>query len=293
MYKKKTYIFSIIFVFLAIAIFTMNSAIAQKSTGTIRGEIINKPVTPSPKPAALKGSNKPVVKNKVTRSVNDSQNSVRFLLRPKNEAMIASQMNGVISDIKFNVGQRFKKGDVLISLQCGIQNAQLSAQKARMQEALLTHKSNQELLAGNAVSQYEVDITKAQFDQQKSLLSESNIIASLCRVKAPFSGGVVSVDVNEFETVSSGTPLLNIIDDSALVMSLNIPSSLINKVKKNNFFTIEVDETSNSYKAQVTGVSPAIDPVSKTIELRAALVKKSPELKPGMSGSAKLNFSQK
>ena len=71
----------------------------------------------------------------------------------------------------------------------------------------------------------------------------------------------------------------------------NIPSTFINKVNKGDFFVVDVDETAKSYRAKVTGVSPAIDPVSKTIELRAVLVQKSAELRPGMSGSAQLNFS--
>ena len=264
-------------------------AFAQKSSGTIRGEIINK----TPSSAQI---NIPAPKTEASRIPNitaKSRNDVRFLLRPNNEASIASQMSGVITDIKFNVGQRFLKGDVLVSLKCGIQNARVAAQRARVREASLTYQSNKELLAGNAVSQFEVDISKSQLDQQNASLRETSIVASLCLVKAPFSGGVVSVDVNEFETVSTGEPLLEIIDDSSLNMSLNIPSTFINKVSKGNFFTIDVDETAKSYRAQVTGVSPAIDPVSKTIELRAVLVQKSAELKPGMSGSAQLNFSAK
>jgi len=269
-----------------------NVAIAQKSSGVIRGEIIDNSELENAE--ILKENQlKQVVRDDVTRSVKTSKNDVRFLLRPKNEAVIASQMGGVISNIKYNVGQRFKKGESLISLRCGVQNAQLSAQRARVQEYTLTYQSNQDLLKGNAVSQYEVDIAKAQLNQQRALLKESSIVASSCQVRAPFSGGVVSVEANEFETISSGAPLLKVIDDSSLIMSLNIPSTLINKVNKGNFFTITVDETSNSYKAKVTGVSPAIDPVSKTIELRAVLVKKSPELRPGMSGSAKLDFSEK
>ena len=273
----------------ALSVVLAADAFAQKSSGTIRGEIINK--APSSVPINSQPSNAASIVSPTSNIAARSRNDVRFLLRPNNEAAIASQMNGVITDIKFNVGQRFKKGDVLVSLKCGVQNAQVAAQRARVREASLTYKSNQELLAGNAVSKFEVDISKAQVDQQNAVLRESSLVASLCLVKAPFSGGIVSVDVNEFETVSTGEALLEIIDDSSLNMSLNIPSTFINKVNKGDFFVVDVDETAKSYRAKVTGVSPAIDPVSKTIELRAVLVQKSAELRPGMSGSAQLNFS--
>lgn len=276
---------------LGLTLLFINNTYAQKSSGTIRGEIINPVEQVERKVVPVINKNNAVNKELQTSSIGSSKNRVRFLLRPQNEAIIATQMSGVISNIKFNVGQRFNKGDILVSLRCGMQNAQLEAQRARVREALLTYRSNKDLLAGNAVSQYEADIAQAQLSQQNATLKESKLVASLCNVKAPFSGGVVSVDVNEFETVSTGTPLLSIINDNSLVMSLNIPSTFINKVNKGKFFTIVVDETSKNYKAKVTGVSPAIDPVSKTIELRAVLVQKSPELKPGMSGTAKLNFT--
>jgi len=276
-------VFSVLFVVIA------TNAFAQKSSGTIRGEIINN--TPFQVQKNVQSSSPTSVIKSTPTITARKRNDVRFLLRPNNEASIASQMNGVITDIKFNVGQRFKKGDVLVSLKCGVQNAQVVAQRARVREASLTYQSNKELLAGNAMSQFEVDISKSQLDQQNASLKETSIVASLCLVKAPFSGGVVSVAVNEFETVSTGEDLLEIIDDSSLNMSLNIPSTFINEVNKGDFFTIDVDETAKSYRAQVTGVSPAIDPVSKTIELRAVLIQKFAELRPGMSGSAQLNFS--
>ena len=65
----------------------------------------------------------------------------------------------------------------------------------------------------------------------------------------------------------------------------------MNKVSNGNFFSVIVDETDKTYQAQIVGVSPAIDSISKTIELRAVLVDKTAELRPGMSGRAILNFS--
>ena len=274
--------------------FFVTGVFAQKSSG-----VINQPVSTvqTTQQLASKNSNdqlviKKQIEDDVTQSVSALENEVRFLLKPKQEAIIASKMAGEISKIYFNIGQRFKKGDVLVSMKCGLPNARLKAQRAKVREYTFTHKSNQDLLAGNAVSKYDVDISQSQLTHQRALLSEATLHVSNCNIKAPFSGGVVSVDINPFESVSSGIPLVKVIDDSEIVMSLNIPSTFINKVAKGNFFNIVVDETSNTYKAKVIGISPAIDPVSKTIELRAVLTERFPELRPGMSGRARLNFSQ-
>jgi len=75
-------------------------------------------------------------------------------------------------------------------------------------------------------------------------------------------------------------------------MSLNVPSSFVNRVKTEDTFTVVVDETGKTYAAKVVGVSPAIDPVSKTIELRAEVTEGLDELVAGMSGRANMDFSR-
>jgi len=124
-------------------------------------------------------------------------------------------------------------------------------------------------------------------------LSEQSILTNFCKIKAPFSGGVATVYVDKHAFIAQNTELMKLIDDSELLMSLNIPSKWVGKVQNNAFFSVDVDEVNKSYKAKIVGISPAIDPISKTIELRAVLVNKTKELKPGMSGTAILDFSAK
>lgn len=268
---------------------SVNNAFAQKSSGVISSQIPLSQIKSQQKNAD------PImrkeIRDNVTASASASSGEVRFLLRPKQDVLISSGMTGTISKISFNIGERFKKGQVLVSLDCVAENARLQAQNAKVKEYNYTYKSNLDLLAGNAVSRYDVDIAKSQLAYQRALYSEAQAIASACKIIAPFTGGVVSVEANAHETVSSGAPVIRLVDDSEMTMSLNIPSTWINKVQVGNFFTIIVDETANAYKAKVMGVSPAIDPVSKTIELRAVLTGRFTELKPGMSGRARLNFS--
>jgi len=224
---------------------------------------------------------------------NRFSDEVRFLLRPKYEVDIATQTAGIVERIEFNVGQRFKKGDLLVKLGCGAQFARLQAQRAKVKESNLNYKSNQQLLAGNAVSRYDVDIAKAKLDQERANLSEQSILTNFCKIKAPFSGGVATVYIDKHAFIAENTELMKLIDDSELVMSLNIPSKWATKIKNGTFFSVDVDEVKKRYKAKIVGVSPAIDPISKTIELRAVLVNKTKELKPGMSGTAILDFSTK
>ena len=260
---------------------TFNTTFAQKSSGVLDSDEVK-----------TYSTNVEQINDTVTKNAANAGNAVRFLLRPIREADISPNMTGTVSKIHFNVGQRFKKGDTLISMRCDSVNAQLKAQKARVQQYKLEFQADQELLQGNAVSRFTADKSKSSLDEQEALYSEALINYKNCKVIAPFSGGVISKEVQAFEAVTPSLVVMSIVDDSGLVMSLNVPSSYVNKVKPEDKFTVTVDETGKTYAAQVVGVSPAIDPVSKTIELRAAIVEGLEELVPGMSGRANLDFTR-
>ena len=259
----------------------LNTAIAQKSSGVLDSDEVE-----------AYSKNVEQINDKVTKDAANAGNAVRFLLRPIREADISPNMTGTVSKIHYNVGQRFKKGATLISMRCDSVNAQLKAQEARVQQYKLEFQADQELLQGNAVSRFTADKSKSSLDEQEALYSEALINYKNCKVTAPFSGGVISKDIQAYEAVTPSLVIMSIVDDSGLVMSLNVPSSYVNKVKPDDKFTVTVDETGKTYAAKVVGVSPAIDPVSKTIELRAAVVEGLEELVPGMSGRANLDFTR-
>jgi len=263
------------------SIAVINAAMAQKSSGVLDSEEVK-----------TYSSDVEQIDDIVTKDATNAGNAVRFLLRPIREADISPSMTGTVSKIHYNVGQRFKKGATLISMRCDSVNAQLKAQEARVQQYKLEFQADQELLQGNAVSRFTADKSKSSLDEQEALYSEALINYKNCKVIAPFSGGVISKEVQAYEAVTPSLVVMSIVDDSGLVMSLNVPSSYVNKVKPKDKFTVTVDETGKTYAAEVVGVSPAIDPVSKTIELRAAVIEGLEELVPGMSGRANLDFTR-
>ena len=266
---------------LLVSLLVINSAAAQKSSGVLDSEELEQYTNTVEK-----------IDDTVTQGAANAGNAVRFLLRPIREADISPNMTGIVSKIHFNVGQRFKKGNTLISMQCGSINAQLQAQKARVQQYKIEYQADRQMLEGNAVSRFTAEKSKSSLEEQEALYAEAVINQKNCKVIAPFSGGVISKEVQAYEAVTPSVIVMSIVDDSGLVMSLNVPSSFVNKVKPEDKFTVKVDETGKTYAAKVVGVSPAIDPVSKTIELRATLIEGLEELVPGMSGQANLDFTR-
>jgi len=224
--------------------------------------------------------------NQEPKPNNQQLNPIRVLVLPLVETTLSGEIAARIEKIRVDVGDRFKSGQELVIFDCEIYRAQLQKAKAEWEEARKTFEVNQRLDALRSVSELEMTVSESRMARAKAETMLREVQVKKCVVKAPFSGRVVKRKANPFEYVSPGQPLLEVIDDVHLTLQLLVPSRWLAQIKKGSRFRVHIDETGKDYKAQVTTVGARIDPVSQTIEIRAEIEGKHPELLAGMSGTA-------
>jgi multidrug efflux pump subunit AcrA (membrane-fusion protein) len=86
--------------------------------------------------------------------------------------------------------------------------------------------------------------------------------------------------------VSAGTPLFDIVSDSALKLRLNVSSSLLRQLAPGQPFKVSILETGKTYPARISAINARVDAVAQTVELEGNLDDKFPDLIAGMSGIA-------
>ena len=111
-----------------------------------------------------------------------------------------------------------------------------------------------------------------------------------CQVKAPFDGQVVVRRVQAHESVASGSPLLEIVDNRSLEIHLLVPSRWLGKLKPEQAFSFVPDETDTPINAVVKRLGARIDEGSQTLLLIGSVPANTPGLLAGMSGTA--HFAQ-
>jgi multidrug efflux pump subunit AcrA (membrane-fusion protein) len=107
-------------------------------------------------------------------------------------------------------------------------------------------------------------------------------------VIAPFSGRIAKVYVKPYQTVSAGTPIVDLVSDGALKVRLNVPSALLVRLRSGSRLDITIHETGKTYPAHVSAVNARVDAVAQTVELEAQLDGAPPDLVAGMSGVARI-----
>jgi len=211
---------------------------------------------------------------------------VRALLVPATESVISSQLSVQIVKIAVEEGQRFKKGTLLVKYECAENRAEAQKARAELDAASKTQLSNERLLQYKAINRLEVEISKANVNRAKAQLNLMNARVRHCSIIAPYAGRVGKLDANLYDTVTVGQPVIEILDDSRLKMELYVPSYWLSWIKKDQEFSVKIDETGKTYPAQVQGLGSRVDPVSQTIAVYAEIAGKHPELLAGMSGVA-------
>lgn len=213
---------------------------------------------------------------------------IRVAIKAHNEVTISSQAQGTIQDLPLEDGGRFKQGDTLLKLDCGVLKAQVEKARAQAKRQQLILDSNERLAKLNSKSSLEVKVSRAEAEAAAAEALSMEKMLDKCEIIAPFDGRIGALHVRENQHVVEGAPLMELLDDSGLVLEFIVPSVWISWFRPGYEFSFDVDETGGSYRAVLDHLGGRVDPVSQSIKAYARLVEPDTDLIPGMSGSAQI-----
>mgnify|MGYP003571689182 CR=1 FL=1 len=211
--------------------------------------------------------------------VNPLQEFVGTLKFDRN-SVLAAQNAGVIKALNFEVGDKVKKGDVLVQVDADVLNAQVAAASANVASAR-NEKTNakkdferySKLLLTKAISQKQYDDAQLKYNTTTSSLKalqaqlrELQIQRNKKSIKAPFDGVIVDKKIDLGEWVSAGTPVLSMVDITKVEITVNVPLTIVNGLKKGDQYDINVGN--NILKATLQAAIPSGDKLTRTFPVK-------------------------
>jgi membrane fusion protein (multidrug efflux system) len=214
--------------------------------------------------------------------------AVRAVIAATQHAVISSELAARIETMPLDSGERFRKGDSLVSFDCSTYRATLTEAMATLKAAELTAENARELNRLNSGSKLATALAEAEVDKAKAKVEVSRAPVNRCVIRAPFTGRVISRRAQPHEYVSPGQAVVEVLDDENLEVRLLLPSGWLRWVKVGHGFDLIVDETGQSHPGSISRLGARIDPVSQTIEAFGKLTQRPASLTAGMSGTAYL-----
>lgn len=213
-----------------------------------------------------------------------------------NQTTVSAQTSGMVEKIFFDVDDFVEKDKLILSLNNTEQLANVKKSEALIKEAkALNLKARQEFARINTlyekklVSKSSMDearaqlhATNARLDAAEAGLTQAQEQLSYTRVLAPYSGIVIERHVETGEVVQSGMPLVSGISLDHLRVNVDVPQSLINKLRQYSKASILLPETNQIVAAQNITIFPFADPYTNTFQVRLDIPDGLKHLFPGM-----------
>ncbi|MSQ73911.1 MAG: efflux RND transporter periplasmic adaptor subunit [Betaproteobacteria bacterium] len=216
------------------------------------------------------------------------------------QSTVAAQISGRIVDIRFDVGDAVKKGEVIVRIderaasQAVVRSeAQVSEAEADLRNARAQYERSRSLFAQKFISAAAMD--KAEAEQKAAQSRVAALLAgagqsaterSFATIVAPYSGIVSARHVELGEMAAPGKPLMTGFDPGTLRVVANIPQSRIAAIGQGGKARIEVPSLNRWIDATKLTVVPAADPRTHTTLVRLELPGVERGIYPGVFARA-------
>lgn len=217
-----------------------------------------------------------------------SEQPVRAQLKAKQSTLIAANMTGYIKAMSVRDGDHFQKGQPLVNFDCSEEQSRLAQAEATRAKKQKQYEVNIQLNRLKSVSTLEVEVSEAEVKEASAATQVMQAVVAKCTILAPFNGRVAERIARTDQTVKAGDPLMEILDDGDMEIEFIAPSRWLAWLKPGYKFSILLDETGQSYPAEIARKAGAVDPVSQSIKVYGRITQKTASLMSGMSGTVQI-----
>jgi len=131
--------------------------------------------------------------------------------------------------------------------------------------------------------QQELRAAAGKLESAKGKYMGATAQLSYSEIRSPIDGMVTDRPLYPGEMAAAGTPLITVMDTSAVIAKAHIPQADAALLKVGDKGTITVPGIEKPIEGKVTVVSPALDPSSTTVEVWLEAKNPKHQLKPGTS----------
>ena len=198
---------------------------------------------------------------------------------------IAPQAPRRINEIRFDVGDHVRKGDVLVSLE----NSALVQSKAQMDNAKIEYDRTDELYKIGGASKSEWDARRLQYEVAKA--SYENLLENTTLV-APISGIVTARNYDKGD-MTGGLPVLVIEQIRPVKIMINISESLFAKVRKGMKVSVTLEAYGDEqFTGTISRIYPTINNSTRTFAAEVTIPNNDERIRPGMFARVTLPYGK-
>lgn len=204
-------------------------------------------------------------------------------IKSNESVVITADRAEKITAIHFEDGQQVNQGDLLITLDKNQEEAQLRASEAVTAETQTSYERAKGLSGNSALPKATVQERLAELKQAQADTEALKAGLQSYEITAPFSGVLGLREVSVGSLVQPGDMITTIDDLSQVKVDFDVPSIFLETLKPGLPVTGHVDAYGErAFEGTVSTINTQIDPVTRTVRVRALIPNEDGLLKPGL-----------
>src|SRR5437667_1910136 len=147
-------------------------------------------------------------------------------------AVVATELGGTISEIRFENGAEAKKGYVLMRLDASQEEALLRSAEAEAELARTDLERARDLVSKKVVSKAELDAAESKFRRLNAIVDQMRSNIAKKTIVAPFDGELGIRQVNVGQMINAGQQVIALTSLDRVYVDFALPEQNVSKLTK-------------------------------------------------------------
>lgn len=203
------------------------------------------------------------------------------------DAELAAPLGGYVERVLHHAGDEVKAGESIAWVDRSIYDAQLEQAQARLDQA----NSERDLTerAGASLTKARRDAAKYNALAAAAAHRLASVQAGRSRVRAPFSGVVAKVDVEQGEVLPPGGVVARLVELDPIKVTATVSDRDVVSLAPGMPVQITTDASSTALDGAVARIAPAADLKTRAFEIELSVKNAERRLLPGMIARVRLD----
>jgi membrane fusion protein (multidrug efflux system) len=209
--------------------------------------------------------------------------------RANESVEIRPQISENVTEIHFEGGQGVEAGQVLVRLDDKQARAAVAQARAALVESESQLRRARRLYETNTLAAAEFESRSAQRDADRALLDAAEARLADTVVRAPFAGRVGLRRVSLGSVVTPDTVITTLDATDPIKLDFDVPETSLARLGEG--LPVEAQSAAwpeEAFRGEVASIDTRVDPVSRTVTVRALVPNPDGRLRPGMFLTVKL-----
>ncbi len=196
---------------------------------------------------------------------------------------VTTESPGVVSAIRFESGQRVRKGEVLVQLDASAETATLRSLEAGLDLAITQRDRYRELFSTRqAVAKADLDQRESEAARMQADVGAQRALIARKTIKAPFDGVLGIRKINLGQYLNPGDAIVNLQSLDPIYLNFSLPEQDVTKVAVGQSVSASVDaQAGERFTGTITAIESQVDAGTRNFLVQATLSNAEEKLRAG------------